>query len=68
MKTLKTIIILFTTILSLSLFADELILSDSEKKFIEENKKIKIALMPDFHHFLILKMTELSGLKMTYYN
>ena len=61
MKTLKAISILFTTLLTLNLFADELIFNNDEKKFIEQNKKIKIALMPDFSPFSYIENDRVIG-------
>ncbi len=61
MKTLKAILILFTTIFTLNLFADELILTNEEKEFIEENRKIKIALMPDFSPFSYIENDRVVG-------
>ncbi|MCB9096439.1 MAG: transporter substrate-binding domain-containing protein [Arcobacter sp.] len=61
MKIEKIIIILLIKILTLNLFADELILDENEKKFIEENKKIKIALMPDFSPFSYIENDRVIG-------
>ena len=61
MKIEKIIIILFTTILALNLFGDELILTNEEKEFIEENRKIKIALMPDFSPFSYIENDRVVG-------